>query len=315
MNKEFLRMQKLAGLTEIKVTSPLSADKNATIKDNLKGWLRYQLTQFDTHPENPYWKGIDTVLKSKKVYDYILSQLQEIISEENPEDEDDYNSLEMILWDTIELEVMDYFFPIFIKNLKNNEINISRNTIDPKPFPHFILDPKSPEINKAHIYKSDKPGWDKYPQYKSLIKNKYVDIYDLNNPEEFRDQIILDTADPINELAEDIVEKAGFDKDIIYVNEDIGLYCNLLATIFLLQYGAETGVVSKDDPEYNKRLKDAIEYIGGEYKSKFKDGLYYYYLNYEEAFDLLDFKSDINENVYDAFERFCEKGDFDLYDI
>lgn len=130
MNKEFKRMIELAGLIEIKVNQPSSTNKNATIKDDLKGWLKHQLAEFDTHPGNPYWDGIDIVLKHKKVYNSILNTLQETIKEENPENEDDYDSLEMVLFDLIELEVMNYFWEFFIKNLQKNEIDIEPEAFD-----------------------------------------------------------------------------------------------------------------------------------------------------------------------------------------
>jgi hypothetical protein len=132
MTNEELRMQMLAGIiTEGQYQAELSENENGpTIKDDLEGWLKHQLADFDTHPGNKYWDGIDTVLKHKEVYDSILNRLKETIEEENPEDEDDYDSLEMMLYDIVELDVMGYFWEFFVENLKKNKIDIELEAFD-----------------------------------------------------------------------------------------------------------------------------------------------------------------------------------------
>jgi hypothetical protein len=137
MNNNFNLKQFLTEGTLLKEeTSPL---------DNLEVWLKESLQDFDTNPGNPYWEGINNVLNSPKVFDYILKQCEETIKDYKEENGGniDASYLQMILGDIIELEVMDYFWPTFIKNLEKNRITKDAGE------DIFIVTSESPEFDKA----------------------------------------------------------------------------------------------------------------------------------------------------------------------
>ena len=111
------------------------------------------------------------------------------------------------------------------------------------------------------------------PKYKSLIDSEYASLFNLNDPEEFKAEID-GGGDSIHDLAYDIAKDSGFKGDVMsflnYEDEAFVRYCTHLAHLFLLQYGMDTGVISKDDPKYQQDFRTQTKYVNDN-KSKIKN--------------------------------------------
>lgn len=110
LNEEFQRMQRLAGINEIRVNKPFKL--NDFVKKGLEGWEK---------PNNPYWKGITQITSDPKLFKSITNEIREYIK--NSEDSD--SLIELVAGDMIEYGVMEAFFPTFVKNLEANGFDIT----------------------------------------------------------------------------------------------------------------------------------------------------------------------------------------------
>lgn len=97
--------------------------------------------------------------------------------------------------------------------------------------------------------------WNDYEGYE-IILDQYFEEYDLEDPQEFRDQIFDGASDVANQLAIDIAQRAGFTGDVDdLVDTELDSYTNALADKFLLKFGADMGVIDENDPEYIKEMQ------------------------------------------------------------
>jgi hypothetical protein len=120
------------------------------------------------------------------------------------------------------------------------------------------------------ILNENAPAWDDYEGYE-LILQMYFDDYDLEDPQTFKDEV-YDNGDVQNNLALDIAKRAGFEGDLgdLINDDEFNRYCNGLAKLFLLQYGADMGVVDENDPEYKNELRQTNNWVDS-YGDKFDD--------------------------------------------
>lgn len=102
------------------------------------------------------------------------------------------------------------------------------------------------------------PDWRDYEGYELLLED-YFDMYDLNesNPEDFWTQV--DEGDMMNNLAFDIAKRSGFEGDFgsLIDEEEFNSYCNALALIFILDYGADTFIVDRNNPKFKNAMSEA----------------------------------------------------------
>ena len=97
--------------------------------------------------------------------------------------------------------------------------------------------------------------WNDYEGYETLLDELFEE-YNLEDPQEFKDQIFDGASDVANQLAIDIAQRAGFTGDVDdLVDTELDSYTNALADKFLLKFGADMGVIDENDPEYVKEMQ------------------------------------------------------------
>ena len=97
--------------------------------------------------------------------------------------------------------------------------------------------------------------WNDYEGYETLLDELFEE-YNLEDPQEFKDQIFDGASDVANQLAIDIAQRAGFTGDVDdLVDTELDSYTNALADKFLLKFGADMGVINENDPEYIKEMQ------------------------------------------------------------
>lgn len=103
--------------------------------------------------------------------------------------------------------------------------------------------------------------WNDYEGYETLL-DEFFDDYNLEDPQEFKDNIINGGSDAANNLGWEIAQRAGFTGDIDEYTDDknlnLQIYFTQLAETFICQFAIDMGVINKNDPDYikNKQKND-----------------------------------------------------------
>jgi hypothetical protein len=99
------------------------------------------------------------------------------------------------------------------------------------------------------------PDWEDEDGYELVLDN-YFNTYGLEDPKEFAEEV-YNNGDAQNNLAFDIAKRAGFKGRLgdLIKEQDFNRYCNMLAKLFLLNYGAAMGSVDRNDPKYQKEIQ------------------------------------------------------------
>jgi hypothetical protein len=110
---------KLSDLIEIQVRKP-GSHSNPELEKKVKQAL--EQSGFDEYAGDPYWEGVDKIVRSPKVLKSITDRYEEALSEFDEEDRESEMEDEFALGDIIDLEVMSFFWPTFFYNLDQNGI-------------------------------------------------------------------------------------------------------------------------------------------------------------------------------------------------
>ena len=112
LNKQFIRMQKLAGIITENQINEFEMDKEALMSQFDKQWKDHSQEYLDLVGTDPIYKGLDTVVNDPKIKQETFDWAYKFTAED--EDDDGFGGY---VQDGIDYEIMQAFAPQLAENL------------------------------------------------------------------------------------------------------------------------------------------------------------------------------------------------------
>jgi hypothetical protein len=110
-----------------------------------------------------------------------------------------------------------------------------------------LFDPIALGDEKFNAIDPAAPDWKDDELYDTVLEG-YFEDYDIEDADSFWDE--YENYDMNNNFAYDIAKMGGFKEEDLMVlidNNELNIYCNGLASLFILEYAKDTGMIEDDD--------------------------------------------------------------------